>query len=254
MFPELTEEQCEAVAAAVRELAVDGAIARSRLLPRDECGAESMASAPRPLLIFPCNGNGIEALDCLGDAYRCIGFVDDTAQSRAATVAAIRSCGSEALRRFARRLRAGRARQPEVVPSRRQSSRDLGIDARRYASVIHPRRACLAAGAIGSNVLIMAGVVDHQQRGDRRSRLRAAEYRRSTTMRVIGAWSLIGSNVTIAGNVVVGENCYIGSGTSLMDGLRVGDGVLVGLGSTVIRDAAAGATLAGNPARRLGER
>ncbi|MCK7470637.1 MAG: hypothetical protein MZU95_07475 [Desulfomicrobium escambiense] len=29
------------------------------------------------LLIFPCNGNGLEALDCLGDAFRCIGFIDD---------------------------------------------------------------------------------------------------------------------------------------------------------------------------------
>ena len=35
-----------------------------------------MTSTPRPLLIFPCNGNAVEALDCLGDAYRCIGFVE----------------------------------------------------------------------------------------------------------------------------------------------------------------------------------
>ena len=32
----------------------------------------------QPLLIFPYNGNGIEALDCIGSAYRFIGFVDDT--------------------------------------------------------------------------------------------------------------------------------------------------------------------------------
>ena len=27
------------------------------------------STANRPLLIFPCNGNGVEALDCLGGAY-----------------------------------------------------------------------------------------------------------------------------------------------------------------------------------------
>jgi hypothetical protein len=29
------------------------------------------------LLIFPHNGNGLEALDCLGPAWRLAGFVDD---------------------------------------------------------------------------------------------------------------------------------------------------------------------------------
>ena len=36
----------------------------------------------QPLLIFPYNGNGIEALDCIGNAYRFIGFVDDTPEKR----------------------------------------------------------------------------------------------------------------------------------------------------------------------------
>ena len=34
--------------------------------------------AATDLLIFPCNGNALEALDCLGSAFRCVGFVDDT--------------------------------------------------------------------------------------------------------------------------------------------------------------------------------
>lgn len=31
-----------------------------------------------PLLIFPYNGNGIEALDCIGSGYQFIGFVGNT--------------------------------------------------------------------------------------------------------------------------------------------------------------------------------
>jgi hypothetical protein len=38
--------------------------------------------AVRPLLIFPCNGNGLKALDCLGDANELIGFVDDTPEKQ----------------------------------------------------------------------------------------------------------------------------------------------------------------------------
>ena len=71
---------------------------------------------------------------------------------------------------------------------------------------------------------------------------------------MIGAWSLIGSNVTIAGGTVVGENCYIGSGSSIMNGLRIGDGALVGLGSNVIRDVPAGARVVGQSGPTASER
>ena len=39
-------------------------------------------SRGRELLIFPCNGNGLEALDCLGSAWHCLGFVDDTPEKQ----------------------------------------------------------------------------------------------------------------------------------------------------------------------------
>jgi FlaA1/EpsC-like NDP-sugar epimerase len=41
------------------------------------------------LLLFPCNGNALEALDCLGSAFRCVGFVDDTPAKQGTTVAGI---------------------------------------------------------------------------------------------------------------------------------------------------------------------
>lgn len=34
------------------------------------------------LLIFPYNGNGLEALDCLGKEYHFLGFVDDTPEKQ----------------------------------------------------------------------------------------------------------------------------------------------------------------------------
>jgi hypothetical protein len=37
------------------------------------------------LLIFPYNGNGLEALDCLGDQFEFIGFVDDTPEKQGVT-------------------------------------------------------------------------------------------------------------------------------------------------------------------------
>jgi hypothetical protein len=40
-------------------------------------GGDMVAGGTRPLLMFPCNGNGLEALHCLDDKFQCIGFVDD---------------------------------------------------------------------------------------------------------------------------------------------------------------------------------
>ena len=37
---------------------------------------------PEQLLIFPFNGNGIEALDCIGNGYDFVGFVDDTPEKQ----------------------------------------------------------------------------------------------------------------------------------------------------------------------------
>jgi maltose O-acetyltransferase len=51
--------------------------------------------------------------------------------------------------------------------------------------------------------------------------------------------------------VRIGRNVWIGGGAILLPGVTIGDDAIVGAGSVVTRDVAAGATVAGNPARRL---
>jgi maltose O-acetyltransferase len=49
----------------------------------------------------------------------------------------------------------------------------------------------------------------------------------------------------------IGRNVWIGGGALIMPGVTVGDDAIIGAGSVVTRDVAAGATVAGNPARAL---
>ena len=56
-------------------------------------------------------------------------------------------------------------------------------------------------------------------------------------------WELLGT--------VVEDGASIGSGAVVMGGVRIGKGALVGAGAVVTRDVAAGATVAGSPARPL---
>lgn len=54
--------------------------------------------------------------------------------------------------------------------------------------------------------------------------------------------------------VALEDGCDIGAGSILLPGVRVGRGAIVGAGSVVTRDVAAGAIVAGNPARLLRRR
>ena len=208
------------------------------------------ADAARPLLIFPCNGNGIEALHCLGQDHRMVGFVDDTPAKCAAPAHGHAVMSRGALDEWPEALVLAVPGGPNSYRSRAELIRGLNLDDDRWARVIHPTACISPLARIGCNVLIMAGVVitSNAVIGDHVCVLPNTVIHHDAR---IGDWSLVGSNVTVAGSTVVGENCYIGSGSSLMNNLEIGDGTLVGLGSVVIRSTAPGSRVAGCPARRL---
>lgn len=212
--------------------------------------ASAEIASTTPLLIFPCNGNGIEALDCLGDAYRCVGFVDDTPEKRGTDRYGHPVLDRSALIEIPGAHVLAVPGGPASYPARRAIIDGLQIDERRFARVVHPAARVSPHAVIGYNVLIMAGVVitSNAVIGNHVCVLPNSVIHHDVR---IGAWTLVGSNVTIAGNTIVGDNCYIASGASLMNNLEIGEGSLVGLASNVIRNVTAGSRVVGNPARRI---
>ena len=208
------------------------------------------SSDTQPLLIFPCNGNGIEALDCLGNTYEMIGFVDDAVEKRASRVAGHPVYGREAFTDYPASRVLAVPGSPSSYQSRSTIIEGLPVAADRFATVVHPRATVSPLARIGRNVLIMAGVVvtSNAVIGDHVCILPNTVIHHDV---FVGPWSLIGSGVTIAGSAMIGENCYIGSGSSVIHGVTLGDRCLVGLGSNVIRSVGANLGVAGNPAREL---
>jgi maltose O-acetyltransferase len=58
---------------------------------------------------------------------------------------------------------------------------------------------------------------------------------------------------TLCKPVVIGERCWIGGAAIILPGVNIGEGATVGAGSVVTKDVPAETTVAGNPARPIGE-
>jgi sugar O-acyltransferase (sialic acid O-acetyltransferase NeuD family) len=202
------------------------------------------------LLIFPCNGNGLEALDCLGGTYRFLGFLDDASEKQGIDRHGHRVMRRERLAEFSNAQVLAVPGGPKSFRLRKEIIRGLHVPNERFATVVHPSARISPLASIGRNVLIMAGVVvtSNARIGNHVCVLPNSVILHDVA---IGDSSLIGANVTLAGSVVVGEGCYVASGTSVMNDIAIADGALIGLGSNVIRDVAARTTVAGNPARVL---
>ena len=208
-----------------------------------------MAKAER-LYIFPFNGNGIEALDCIDPhEYEFMGFIDDDPVKLAA------SHPWPVLGRSI--LQTDTGSRVLAVPGgplsfrkRKEHIDSLQLPAIRMATVIHPSASIGRGVQVGINCLVMAGVVitSNAVLEDHVCILPNSVVHHDSR---IGAYTLMGSLVSVAGGTRIGSNCYIGSGSKIINGITIGDGVLVGLGSNVIRDVTAGITIAGNPAKQL---
>jgi sugar O-acyltransferase (sialic acid O-acetyltransferase NeuD family) len=204
----------------------------------------------KKLIIFPFNGNGIEALDCLGNDYELIAFADDTKEKQGISEFGVPVYGREVIGQYPEAYVLAVPGSPNTYKNRRSTIFSLNLPENRFAKVVHPGARIAKYSSIGFNCLISAGVVINNKArlGNHICILSNSVIHHDS---VVGDFSLIGSLVLIAGHTTIGENCYVGSGTSIINGIEVGAGTLVGIGSNIIRSLPAGVKVAGNPAKIL---
>ncbi|MDR2364474.1 MAG: acetyltransferase [Zoogloeaceae bacterium] len=68
----------------------------------------------------------------------------------------------------------------------------------------------------------------------------------------IGDHCMIGAMSFLSGGVCIGEGVAIHPRAAIAKDVRIGDGAVIGIGSVVLRDVSAHATVLGNPARIIG--
>lgn len=67
----------------------------------------------------------------------------------------------------------------------------------------------------------------------------------------IGSFTTISSHVDVCGRAVIGEGVFIGSSAVILPGIKIGKDAVIGAGAVVTSDVESGATVFGNPARRM---
>lgn len=140
--------------------------------------------------------------------------------------------------------------RPSAIDLRRRVVERLGLDAGRFATLVHPAAimpssvsvgcgtvihatcVCTADVRIGRHVQMMPGVVlTHDDDVD--------------------DFVTLGAGARLAGSVTVRAGAYIGSAASVRENLNIGRDSMVGMGSVVTVPVPTGEIWVGNPARRL---
>ena len=204
------------------------------------------------LIIFPFNGNALEAYDCLGDQFELVCFVDDEV-SKYGVYDGIPITSRSAIAEHPDALILAVPGSPTSYKRRKVFIDSLHISPERFATVIHPNASVSKLATIGRNTLIMAGVVitSNAKIGDHVCILPNSVVHHDST---VENYSLVGSGVVIAGGTVVQQNCYIGSRSSLINGITVGEFTLVGMGSNVVASIESHSVIVGNPAKPSGKK
>jgi sugar O-acyltransferase (sialic acid O-acetyltransferase NeuD family) len=204
------------------------------------------------LLIFPYSGTGIEALDCLGDEWDCIGFITDDESQIGKELFNIKVYSRKALEDFPEAMILAVNGSPTSYLNRQKVIKALNIPSNRFARVIHKNASVSKLASIGYNVLIMAGAVitANAEIANHVIILPNSVVHHDS---IIEEYTLVAGNVIVAGNVTIGRNCYLGAGSSIKNGISIHPNSLIGIGANVIQTTSESCVLIGNPAKVLKE-
>lgn len=202
------------------------------------------------LLLFPYSGTAIEAIDCLGNQWKCLGFVSDDTSLIGQKKFGIEIFDRTAFQKFPNAKVLAVHGSPQSFLKRKEILQSLNLSEDRFATVIHEKAFVSPHAKIGKNVLVMAGSVINATAtvGDHVIVLPNSVIHHDS---IVGDYTLIAANNTIAGNVTIGKNCYVGAGSTIKNGISVGDNVLIGMGSNVVKSVASSVKIKGNPAKEF---
>ena len=124
---------------------------------------------------------------------------------------------------------------PGNYASRARIVARLGLDAARYATLVHPATSLAPSTTLGHGSVIHAMCVAtcDVTIGDHVAVMPAVVFTHDDR---VDDYVTIGAGVRFAGGVHVGSGAYVGSGALVRENRAIGSGALIGMGSVVTSD------------------
>lgn len=210
-----------------------------------------------PLIILGAGGTARDVLDWLpvlgaaGQEYHCLGLLDDDPAKRGVDVGgATVLAGLSDASGWSDALFVDALGGPRSYRRRTEMVERTGLARERFLTLVHPTAVVSPRASIGVGGLVYPFTMlgPGVRLGDHVTALSHCSINHDAS---IGDGSILAAHVVLAGGVTVEDHCYLGAGARIRQGVQVGSGAMVGMGAVVLDDVAAGATVAGNPARPL---
>ncbi len=200
-----------------------------------------------PVYVFGAGGHAKVVLSTLRAAgYSVEGLFDDDLRKRGTEVLGVPVLGSVA------EAQGTAPGQAVIAIGDNRTRRRLATDSVgwEWVTVVHPRAYVDPSAVLGPGTVVFAGAVVQPEAQI------GAHVIVNTGATVdhdcqVDDYVHLGPGVRLGGAVCVEEGALVGIGTAVIPGARIGAWSVVGAGAVVVRDVAAGSTVAGVPARAL---
>jgi sugar O-acyltransferase (sialic acid O-acetyltransferase NeuD family) len=213
-----------------------------------------------PFIVWGAGGHGRVVADALLAAgHRVSGFVDADHTLTGRTVSGnLAVIGTESVlgldapsqqnsqRTFALALGIG-------SNAERECCYDVMLGLAVMPAVVHPDSTIARSAVVGAASVVLAGA-----RINADARVGCAVIINTAAIVehdcTVADYAHVSPGAVLTGGVSVGRGAWIGAGAVVLPGLSIGDGAIVGAGAVVTRDAGAGTTVLGNPARLIAQK
>jgi sugar O-acyltransferase (sialic acid O-acetyltransferase NeuD family) len=190
----------------------------------------------------------VRALNERRPTWELAGFLDDAPGAAGTTVGGVKVLGPvDAVADFPDARLVLTVGSSANLRSRPHLAAHLGLDAGRYATIVHPGATLAASTTVCAGTVVLAGVVTTADVEIGAHVVLMPQVLLTHDDRV-GDHVTLAGGVRLAGAVRVGEGAYLGAGATVREYLTVGSYALVGMGAVVTTDVPAGEVWAGCPA------